>query len=129
MTALTRPLRYLLVSGLCMVLGTVLIPLFTTWGLHYALASAVAFIIVAFVGFHLHCAWTFGLKQTVVSFVRYLGGLVLNLPLSILLIGLTYDVGRLSIWTASLITSAILFIWNCLAVRWALLRKIDARAR
>ena len=126
---LPPPLRYGLVAGICFVLGAVLIPAFTALGLHYAVATVIAFAIVAVVGFALHCRWTFQVERSTDGFLRYAGAMLLNLPLTIILIGLAHDgLGLAVAWSAPL-ASAVLFGWNFVAVRWAVLRTAKGKLR
>lgn len=126
---LPAPLRYGMVAGICFVLGAVLIPAFAALGLHYAVATVIAFAIVVVVGFACHCRWTFQVERSVDGFLRYAGAMLLNLPLTIILIGLAHDWLGLSIaWSAPL-ASLVLFGWNFLAVRWAVLRPAKGKIR
>ncbi len=121
--------RYSVVAGICFVLGAVLIPAFSALGLHYALATVIAFVIVTVVGFACHCQWTFQVERSWEGYLRYTSAMLLNLPLTIILIGLAHDKAGLSVaWSASL-ASGILFVWNFVAVRWAVLRSSKGKAR
>lgn len=119
MIKLTSSVRYASVSSICFLLGSTLIPGFTALGLHYAAATLVAFVIVAIVGFTLHCYWTFRVERSLSGFARYFSAMLLNLPLTIILIGLAHDVVGLSVTIAAPLASTLLFVWNYLAVRWA----------
>ncbi len=124
---LPAPLRYGMVAGVCFVLGSVLIPAFAALGLHYAVATILAFAIVTVVGFACHCRWTFQVERSIDGFLRYAGAMLLNLPLTIILIGLAHDgLGWSIAWSAPL-ASLVLFSWNFLAVRWAVLRTSRGR--
>lgn len=112
-------LRYGIVSGICFLLGLVLIPAFAMMGLHYALATCAAFAIVVLTGFLLHCCWTFSVERSPASFWRYLGAMLINLPLTILLIGAGHDGFGLSVAAATAVASTLLFLWNYIAVKWA----------
>ncbi len=113
--------RYATVSAICLFLSMALIPLFSVWGLHYTLATAVAFALVAIVGFSLHCRWTFSAEPTPASFFRYVSAMALNLPLTIILIAIGHDIFGLSVTIATAIASMFLFLWNFVAVRWAMI--------
>ena len=120
--AVPQGLRYSVISAICLLLGTILIPLFSRTGLHYAVATFVAFLLVALIGFFLHSVWTFRVERTLASLVRYVSAMALNLPLMILLIAVGHDLLGLSVAVSTAIASAALFAWNFLAVRWAVLR-------
>lgn len=119
MRQLAQSFRYSITSGICFLLGVTLIPLLTWWGLHYALATCVAFFMICAVGFYVHCFWTFSVESTFKSFIRYVSTLALNLPLTIALIAVGHDLADLSVAAATAMASVILFIWNYLGVRWA----------
>ncbi len=127
MIDIPQTLRYAAVSSVCLALGVTLIPLFSHWGLHYALATTLAFGIIAAIGFVLHCTWTFSVERSFAAFLRYVSAMALNLPLTVILIGLGHDLAGLPVWMSTLLASAALFLWNYLAVRWAVLRGVSGR--
>ncbi|HEX5257685.1 MAG TPA: GtrA family protein [Sphingomicrobium sp.] len=114
-----EPLRYSAVSAICLLLGTTLIPLLSSWGLHYSIATVAAFSIVAVIGFTLHCYWTFDVERSLASFVRYVGAIALNIPLMIVIIAIAHEIAGFSVTRSTMIASSILLAWNYLAVRWA----------
>lgn len=117
--------RYSVVSGICFLLGATLIPAFASLGLHYAFATLAAFTIVALVGFILHSKWTYQVERSARGFVRYFSVMLLNLPLTVILIGLAHDFAQIPLTIAAPMTSILLFVWNYLAVRWAVVRKVE----
>lgn len=119
MSELAQTFRYSVTAGICLVLGMILIPLLSWWGLHYTIATTLAFGTVCVVGFFLHCFWTFDVDITLHSFFRYVSGLALNLPLTIALIAVGHDLAGLSIAVSAILASVILAAWNYLVVRWA----------
>lgn len=125
MINIPRTLRYSAVSGLCLLLGLILIPLLSGWGLHYAVATFIAFCLIAVFGFLAHCHWTFGVERKLSSFIRYVSAITLNLPLTIVLIGIGHDLLHMSVAVSTAMASAILFVWNYLAARWAVLRNLS----
>lgn len=127
MTAIPQPFRYAAVSGLCLGLSMLLIPLLSISGLHYALATFIAFCIIAVVGFFLHSLWTFSVPFRFSSFAMYVSALAINLPLTVLLIAIAHDLARFDIAISTAFASAVLFIWNYLAARWAVLRPSGAK--
>lgn len=117
-----QTLRYSMVSGVCLLLGLILIPLLSEWGLHYALATSITFCLIAVFGFLAHCYWTFGVERRLSSFFRYVSAIAMNLPLTIILIGVAHDLLSMSVAASTAMASAILFVWNYLAARWAILQ-------
>ncbi|HEY6815674.1 MAG TPA: GtrA family protein [Croceibacterium sp.] len=122
MIDLPQTLRYGVVSGICLTVGTVSIPLLSWWGLHYAVATALAFCVVAVLGFSLHNLWTFRVDFRLSSFVRYVSSIALNLPLAVVLVGIAHDLAGLSVAASSALANAALVVWNFAAARWAMLR-------
>lgn len=122
MIDIPQTFRYSIVSGACLLLGLTLIPLLNWWGLHYALATFAAFCLIAVIGFLAHCYWTFGVERKFSSFVRYVSAIALNLPLTIILIGIGHDLLGISVAVSTAAASATLFVWNYLAARWAVLQ-------
>ena len=123
MIDIPQTFRYSVVSGLCLFLSMALIPALTFAGLHYAVATAVAFCLVAVTGFCLHSLWTFDVEFRFSSFIRYVSAIAVNLPLGIALIAIAHDFAGLSIAIASALASGALVVWNYLAARWAVLRQ------
>jgi putative flippase GtrA len=120
MKRLPGTIRYGVVSGLCFALNITLVTALCRSGLHYAIAACLAFVAVGAFGFALHSHWTFKVQRSLASFGRYLSAMTLNLPLSILLIGIGHDIAGLSAWLSAMIASTILVGWNYIAVRWAI---------
>ena len=116
-------IRYGTVSGLCLLLGVVLITLFSSIGFHYSVATVAAFCIISLVGFSLHCHWTFRVEKSLSSFLCYISAMLINLPLTIMFIGIWHDLAGLSILVSTMLASAILFIWNYVAAKWAITGK------
>jgi putative flippase GtrA len=122
-------LRFTVVAAICFFLGTVLIPLMASAGLHYALAALFAFVIVTLVGFWLHTSWTFDVERSLAGFVRYSSTMALNLPMSIMLIGLGHELMGFSVTFSTIMSSGLLCLWNFLAIRWALIRLAKRETR
>ena len=115
--------RYSAVSALCMVLSLILIPLLSSWGMHYAAATLVAFCLNAIIGFCAHSFWTFQEQFRLSSFIRYVSAIAINFPLTVLLIGTSHDVMKLPIYMSTILSTIILFVWNYIAARWAVVRR------
>ena len=122
MSQIAQTFRYSITAGICLLLCMTLIPLFNFWGLHYVLATCLAFCIICVVGFFLHCFWTFGVESNFKSFVRYVSTMAINLPLTIAIIAIGHDFASLSVAVSTALASMILFIWNYLSIRWAVAR-------
>jgi putative flippase GtrA len=109
---------YVAVAGFCALLHNVIIIGMDRVGVHYAFASIVSFFVVAATGFLLHCAITFRTRATLRSFVRYLGAMAFNLPLSIAALFLFHDVAKLPMLLASPVATVALFVINYFLSAW-----------
>jgi putative flippase GtrA len=121
--------RYTVVSAACMVLQLSMIVGISAIGVHYIIATAVAFAIVCVVGYQLHARWTYDVPIQRHGFARYIVAMMLNLPLSILLIWIGHSLLRFPIATAALFSTGVLVMWNFVAARWALVLPNSARGR
>lgn len=124
MIDIPQTFRYSVVSTICLLLCTAAVPLLNLVGVHYVFATFVGFCVSALTGFTLHSRWTFGVERSFPAFVRYFSTVSLNLPLTIVLIGLAHDGVGFSVGVSSVIASAILVIWNFIAVRWAIMPRL-----
>ena len=129
MIKVNQSIRYSVTSGICLLLGMTLIALFSSWGLHYSLATVIAFCFVGVFGFTLHCYWTFDVERSFPSFARYVSVIAVNVPLTIVLIGMAHDVAGFSVPKATALAYLILFVWNYLAVKWAVVRGLSGKAQ
>lgn len=125
MSTISQAFRYSVVSAICLLLCTVVVPLLDLVGIHYVFATCVGFCLSALTGFALHSRWTFGVERSFAAFVRYVSAVALNLPLTILLIGLGHDAIGFSVAVSSVFASAILVVWNFIAVRWAIMPRLS----
>lgn len=116
-------LRYLAVSGACLLLHNGLLIGLNRTGLHYVAACLISFAVVAVAGFALHARFTFAIAADVAAFLRYAAAMALNLPLSLLLLWVLHDRGGMAMVAAAPASTALLIIWNYAASRWALLPK------
>ena len=114
-------LRYTIVAASCALLHNAIIIGMDWLGIHYVVASFVSFVVVASVGYLLHCAFTFDAERSPASFGRYLAAMALNLPLSIVLLFLFHDLCGLAMVIASPAATVALFVVNYFLSAWAIL--------
>jgi putative flippase GtrA len=114
-------LAYPAVAGVCAVLHNLVIIGLDSVHIHYAIASFFSFFVVAATGYLLHCAVTFRTPPRIHSFVRYVGAMAFNLPLSILALFLLHDLAGLSIAVASPVATVALFVVNYFLSAWAII--------
>jgi putative flippase GtrA len=113
-------LAYPAVAGFCALLHNVIVIGLDRVGIHYAIASTVSFFVVAASGYLLHCAITFRTSPRFRSFLRYLGAMAFNLPLSILALFLFHDIAGLPMIIASPAATLALFVANYFLSAWAI---------
>ena len=113
-------IAYPAVAGLCALLHNAIVIGLDRIGVHYAIASTISFFAVAATGYLLHCAITFRTPPAVRSFIRYLGAMAFNLPLSIVALFLFHDVARLPMIIASPLATVALFVVNYFLSAWAI---------
>ena len=113
--------RYLLVGVSCAVLYNVALIAGDLLGLHYVVTTAIAYVVVVLWGYGLHSLFTFGRELSARALFRYALGMAVNLPLSLVLMFLFCDVARVAVVVAAPATTVILFVWNFVTSRWAIL--------
>jgi putative flippase GtrA/SAM-dependent methyltransferase len=92
------------------------------FGVHYVVSSVVSFVVVVVVGYALHTKVTFQAARGFASFVRYAAAMSANYPLIVALLFLMVTLAGLPVLIASPAGTLILFGWNYLASRWAIVR-------
>jgi putative flippase GtrA len=112
--------RYFLVGLTCALLHNAIMIGGDLAGLHYVASNCISFATVTSFGFLLHCAFTFEQRPSVKSFLRYAASMAANFPASIALMFLFCDVAGLTVPVAAPLATVVLFAWNFLASRWAI---------
>jgi len=115
-------IRYLFVGATCAVLHNAIVIGFDRIGIHYAISSLVSFVIVVAVGYLMHTAITFRAPRSFSSFARYAVAFAANYPLIVALLFLMVTVLDIPVTIAAPAGTVILFIWNFVASRWAIVR-------
>ena len=128
MTGIRTSGRYLAVGATCAVLNSLILIGLDRVGVHYAVSSLIAFLVVVAVGYSLHSWYTFRVRRGLSTFLLYALALAANYPLQVLLLYLMVDLAHLSIVVASPISTLALAGWNVFATRWALVRREPDRA-
>jgi len=121
-TALARPGRYALSGIVCAIGHNLVLITGDAIGLHYLPATIISFCLIGPLGYWLHVRFTFGAKPAFAAFCRFMAGLSLGFPLSLLIMFLLCDIAGLAVLVAAPITTLALFVWNYLLARWAILR-------
>jgi len=119
--------RYVVVGLACALLHNAVMIGGDLLGIHYVVSTLISYFVVVVFGFALHCGFTFSQPSSVRVFLRYAAGMATNYPASIVLMFLFCDGAGLSVAVAAPLTTVLLFAWNYLAARWAIVRRPAAK--
>jgi putative flippase GtrA len=117
--------RYLLVGFTCAVLHNAIVISFDHVGIHYAVASAVSFVVIVLIGYLLHTGLTYEQPRSLGTLARYTAAMAANFPLTVGFLFLLVTIAGLPVFVAAPIGTVLLFGWNFLASRWAIVRDLN----
>ncbi len=117
-----KPLRYLAVGALCAGLNNAILIAGAVLGLHFAVSLALSFATVVVVGYFAHSQVTFGEPRSRTGFGRYVAAMLVNLPLSFVLLA-GCEALHLPMIVAAPATTAITLACNYGSSRWAIVRR------
>lgn len=115
--------RYTVVGIVCMISNTIMLVLGDLVGVNYVLTLIVAFVLVTPLGYVLHSNFTFKEPMSIARFLHFSSGVAAGFPISLALLALFYSFLHLPMIVASLLTAAILFVWNYALAHWAIRRR------
>lgn len=113
--------RFVFVGAACAALTNILVIGLAGFGIHYFFSTALAFVPVLCVGYGLHTNFTFRSSASWPSFIRYTLAMLMNYPIWIIGLYVLCDLFGISISLAAPTTTALVFSWNFVSARWALL--------
>lgn len=122
MRRLVTPSRFAVVGLVCALLHNVIMIGLDRAHVHYALAAVVSFAVVVLAGYALHVSFTFREEASLGSFWRYVVGMAANYPITVALLFLMCDVAGLPVAIAAPAGTVLMFGWNFVASRWAIVR-------
>lgn len=122
MTNLPTPPRYAIVGLACAILHNAIMIGLDRWHVHYAASALVSFVVVVLAGYALHVSFTFRERPSFASLWRYIAGMAANYPLNVALLFLMCDIAGLPMAIAAPAATVLLFGWNFLLSRWAIVR-------
>lgn len=120
---LQRGPRYFAVSAFCLGLSNVILIGADRLGLSSGAGVLLSAALLIPVGFLLQARLTFAVPLNWHAFFRYAAALMLNVPLSWLLLYGLHDVGGLDMLWAAPVSTGLLFLWTYMTSRWALARR------
>lgn len=126
MTIWRTPTRFALVGLLCAATHNAILLAADHWHAHYALSCAVSYVVVVMLGFALHVRYTFQRPPTAAAFWRYGVSMAANYPATVVLLFLMCDIGGWTVALAAPVATALLFLGNFLASRWAIVLRAGA---
>ncbi len=119
--------RYMSVGLICAMIQNLIMIVSGFTRLHYLPATLISVVVVAPVGYFLHCRYTFGQDRSVRSFLRFFGGFAVAYPFYLALIALFCSGFGWPVAIAAPLTTLILFAFNYLWARWAIVHRVDVR--
>lgn len=128
MTSLRTPARFAIVGLICAAAHNAIVIGAGWWQIHYAPACVISFLVVVVLGFVLHVRFTFEQPATAAAFWRYSVGMAANYPLTLVLLFLMCDLAAWPVAVAAPSATVLLFVWNFVTGRWAIVRKPPAPA-
>ena len=121
--------RYTIVGAICAAIYNGMMIAGDALGVHYAVSTGVAFVIIVITGYALHCLYTFSEKLSLRAFVRYTAAMLLTLPVSLGGMYLLRDLAHAPMWFASPFLTALMFCWNFVATHWAVVTQVIGRKK
>ena len=121
--------RYTVVGAICAAIYNGMMIAGDALGVHYAVSTGVAFVIIVITGYALHCLYTFSEKLSMRGFARYTAAMLLTLPFSLGGMFLLRDVAHLPMWFASPFLTGVMFCWNFVAAHWAVVTNAIGRKK
>jgi putative flippase GtrA len=113
--------RFVFAGAACAAMNNILVIGLAGFGIHYFFSTAIAFVPVLCVGYGVHTNFTFHSSASWPSFIRYTLAMLMNYPIWLIGLYVLCDLFGVSISLAAPTTTALVFSWNFISTRWALL--------
>jgi putative flippase GtrA len=114
--------RFAIVGLVCALAHNAILIGLDRWHIHYAISCVVSYVVVVLVGYALHVRFTFSERASVASFWRYALSMAANYPLMLALLFVMCDVAGLPVEIAAPAATVLMFGWNYVSSRWAIVR-------
>jgi putative flippase GtrA len=121
--------RYTIVGAFCAAIYNAIMIAGDALGVHYAVSTGIAFVIIVITGYALYCLYTFSEKLSVRGFARYSGAMLLTLPISLGGMWLLRGLAHAPMWFASPFLTAVMFCLNFVAAHWAVVTQALGRKK
>jgi putative flippase GtrA len=109
--------RYLIVGAALALISNLILIVFDRLGIHYAVSCVVAFLVTLVLAYWLHTHWTFEANRSFVGLFRYGAAMLMNVPISIMLLFMLVTVGGMSMILAAPAATVLLTLCNYLIAR------------
>lgn len=119
MPGLGQTAHYAAIAALCAALHFAVMMAGDALGVHYAVLVTLSFAACVVVGYLLHCRFSFGVAPQLPEFARYVAAMILNYPLTLLIIWLLHEAMGLSMLIAAPASTVLLTAYNFVSTRWA----------
>ena len=116
-----RPARYTLIGGLCAATNMVLLVLGDRLGLGYGALVVFCWAVVGSLAYALHARFTFAVAHGLAAYGRFMAGLALGVPVSWALLWLGGRVLGLPMRFNAPLNAVLMFAYNYLAAKIAIL--------
>ena len=126
--SLTRPRRYAIIGMVCAVMNNILLIAGDAAGLHYMVSTMACFVIVTPAAYLLHSAYTFREPRSWAALWRFSAGLAFAVPVFFLVMALLCSGLRLPMIVAAPLATFIMFVWNYVSARWAIVARLSPRS-
>jgi putative flippase GtrA len=120
--------RYTLVGLACALSNYVVMIAVDRAGGHYLLGTIISFLIVTPLAYALHSWFTFSVPFGIGSFLRFAGSVALTYPIAVAMLAVLCTGLGLDVAVAVPLATLILFAWNFVAARWAILPRLELDA-
>lgn len=123
-----RSPRYLIVSGICFLIHSVIMVWLDKLGFHFGFSQAVSALVLLPTGYLFQGRLTFDSHRSWPGFLRYSFALITNYPVALIVLWILCDVLLIKMHWAAPISAFILFIWNYASSYWAFSVSVNRRS-
>jgi len=119
--------RYLVGGVICAILNNVILIAGESLGLGYLALTGLTFLITGTVGYFLHCWFTFRRDGVWSSYLVFMTGIALGIPVTLLLLVVLRSLLGLPMWIAGPVLTVLMILYNYFNARLAITRRMFGR--